>query len=160
MRTLRPKTPVLYKDDEEFKIGGSKVLRQSANDLLTIAATGITVFEALKAADELKEQGINVRVVDCYSINPIDRNTLVKCLHVTKKQILITVEDHFTHGGMGDFATAAVVGDDIKIRVEKLAVTHISESGKMEELLHDAGIDAASIVAKVKTFANVLQKAG
>jgi len=160
MRILRPKTPVLYKDDEEFKIGGSKVLRQSANDLLTIAATGITVFEALKAADALKEQGINVRVVDCYSINPIDKNTLMKCLRVTKKQILITVEDHFTHGGMGDFATAAVVDDDIKIHVEKLAVTHISESGKMEELLHDAGIDAESIIAKVKKFANVLQKAG
>ncbi len=160
MRTLRPKTPVLYKDDEQFKIGGSKILRQSASDLLTIAATGITVFEALKAADELKEQGINVRVVDCYSINPIDKNTLIKCLHVTKKQILITVEDHFTHGGMGDLATAAVAGNDIKIHVEKLAVTHISESGKMEELLQDAGIDAASIVAKVKGFVTVLQKAG
>jgi transketolase len=160
MRTLRPATPVLYKEEEQFTIGGSKILRQSSNDLLTIAATGITVFEALKAADELKEQGINVRVVDIYSINPIDKNTLVKCLHVTKKQILITVEDHFAHGGMGDFATAAVVDDDIKIHIEKLAVTHISESGKKEELLHDAGIDAASIVAKVKAFANILQKAG
>jgi transketolase len=160
MRTLRPATPVLYKEEEQFKIGGSKILRQSSNDLLTIAATGITVFEALKAADELKEQGINVRVVDIYSINPIDKNTLVKCLHVTKKQVLITVEDHFAHGGMGDFATAAVVGDDIKIHVEKLAVTHISESGTKEELLHDAGIDAASIVAKVKEFVHVLQKAG
>jgi transketolase len=159
MRTLRPKTSVLYNEDEEFKIGGSKTLRQSANDLLTIAATGITVFEALKAADELKEQGINVRVIDCYSINPIDKSTLMKCLRVTKKQVLITVEDHFTHGGMGDFATAAVVGDDIKVHVEKLAVTHVSESGKMEELLHDAGIDAASIIAKVKEFVNVLQKA-
>ncbi|HTB51570.1 MAG TPA: transketolase [Ferruginibacter sp.] len=160
MRTLRSKTPVLYNDDQQFKIGGSITLRQSASDVLTIAATGITVFEAIKAADELKEQGINVRVVDCYCINPIDKNTLIKCLHVTKKQILITVEDHFAHGGMGDFAAAAVVGDDIKVHVEKLAVTHISESGKKDELLHDAGIDAASIVAKVKTYVNVLQKAG
>jgi transketolase len=159
MRTLRSKTPVLYNNDEQFKIGGSKILRQSAHDLLTIAATGITVFEALKAADELKEQGINVRVVDCYSINPIDKNTLMKCLHVTKKQILITVEDHFSHGGIGDFATAALVGNDIKVHIEKMAVTHISESGKKDELLHDAEIDAASIIAKVKSFVHMLKKA-
>lgn len=159
MRTLRPKTPVLYDDTEEFAIGGSKILRQSTTDVLTIAATGITVFEALKAADELKAQGINVKVVDCYSINPIDKNTLLNCIQATKKKILITVEDHFAHGGMGDFATAAVVSDDIKIHVEKLAVTHISESGTKEQLLHDAGIDAASIVAKVNSLIHVLQEA-
>jgi transketolase len=157
MRTLRPKTPLLYNNDEEFKIGGSKILRQSDDDVLTIAATGITVFEALEAADELEEQGINVRVVDCYSINPIDKNTLLKCIQSTKKPILITVEDHFSHGGMGDFAIAALAGTDVKFQVEKLAVTHISESGTKEQLLHDAGIDAASIVAKVNTLANILQ---
>src|SRR5947207_1465908 len=99
MRTLRAKTPVLYDNAEEFQIGGSKILRQSGNDLLTIAATGITVFEATKAADELKNEGVNVRVIDCYSIAPIDKDALIKSLDETKRKILITVEDHYEHGG-------------------------------------------------------------
>jgi transketolase len=110
MRTLRPKTPLIYKNEDSFLIGGSKVLRQSGNDVLTVAATGITVFEALKAADELQKENISIRVVDCYSIHPIDATTLKKCLGETKQKILITVEDHFEHGGMGDFATAALSG--------------------------------------------------
>jgi transketolase len=148
MRTLRPKTPVLYDDKEEFKIGGSKILRQSKDDQLTIAATGITVFEAIKAGDALKKEGINVRVIDCYSINPIDKITLKKGLQETKKKIIITVEDHFAHGGMGDFATAAV--SDINGRVEKMAVTKISQSGTKDQLLDDAGINAQHIVARVR----------
>ena len=148
MRTLRPKTPVLYDATDEFQIGGSKILKQSKDDMLTIAATGITVFEALKAADELREQGIHVRVIDCYSINPIDRKTLIKCLQETRKQIVVTVEDHFSHGGMGDFAVAAI--SDKSVRVDKMAVAQISESGTKEQLLNKAGIDASSIVARVK----------
>jgi transketolase len=148
MRTLRPKTPMLYDAAEEFQIGGSKILRQSEQDLLVIAATGITVFEALKAADELKEQGIHIRVLDCYSINPVDRKTLINCIQETKKQILITVEDHFSHGGMGDFAIAALANKGI--RVDKMAVAQISESGTKEELLNKAGIDASCIIARVK----------
>src|SRR6185295_896692 len=101
MRTLRPKTTLLYKNEDTFDIGGSKVLRQSDNDVLTVAATGITVFEALKAADELQKENLNIRVVDCYSIHPVDATTLKKCLNATKKKILITVEDHFEHGGFG-----------------------------------------------------------
>jgi transketolase len=148
MRTLRPKTPVLYDIAEEFQIGGSKILRQSKFDALTIAATGITVFEAMKAADELREQGIHVRVIDCYSINPIDRKTLIQCLQETRKQIIVTVEDHFSHGGMGDFAVAAI--SDKSVRVDKMAVAQISESGTKEQLLNKAGIDASSIIARVK----------
>ena len=148
MRTLRSKTPVLYDDAEEFPVGGSKILRQSGNDQLTIAATGITVFEALKAADELKIERINIRVIDCYSISPIDKDTLTKCLQETKRKILITVEDHYEHGGMGDFAAAAVAGEDG--HVIKMAVTKISQSGTKDELLDDAGISAAHIVALVK----------
>ncbi len=151
MRTLRPKTKVLYSKDDQFIIGGSKILRSSENDVLTIAATGITVFEALKAADDLKANGINVRVVDCYSISPIDKDTLIKCLHETEKPVLITVEDHFVHGGMGDFAAAALNDVGMAVRIEKMAVTKISQSGKMEELLADAGIDAKAIVEKVKS---------
>jgi transketolase len=155
MRTLRPKTPVLYDASEDFQIGGSKVLRQSDSDELTIAATGITVFEALKAADELKNEGINVRVLDIYSINPIDKNTLRRSLQETRGKILVTVEDHFAHGGMGDFAASATsgYGDVIKI-----AVTKISSSGLKDELLDDAGINARHIVAKVKELVGKFEK--
>jgi transketolase len=148
MRTLRSKTPLLYKKEDRFEIGGSSILRQSANDLLTVAATGITVFEALKAADELKKENISIRVVDIYSIHPIDKDTLVKCLQETQQKIIITVEDHFEHGGMGDFALAAL--SSINTQVIKMAVTNISQSGTKDELLNDAGINAAHIVKTVK----------
>lgn len=148
LRTLRPKTPVLYGNDEEFVIGGSKILRQSDEDRLTIVAAGITVFEALKAYDELKKEGINIRVVDCYSIKPIDQKTLLQCIDTSQQKIIITVEDHFEHGGLGDFVLAAV--SHTGATVEKMAVTHISRSGTKDELLDDAGISAKYIVEKVK----------
>lgn len=150
MRTLRPKTPLLYDPAEAFPIGGSKVLRSSPGDLLTVAATGITVFEALAAADALQKENIPIRVVDCYSICPIDAATLKKCLQETRQKILITVEDHFEHGGMGDFVAAALAGEGGQ--VVKMAVQKISQSGTKEELLQDAGISAAHIVDRVKTL--------
>ena len=149
MRTLRPKTALLYKSEDTFDIGGSKVLRQSDNDVLTVAATGITVFEALKAADELKKENISIRVVDCYSVHPVDAMTLKKCLNETKQRIVITVEDHFYHGGLGDFVAEALSGQHGQ--VIKMAVQKISQSGTMDELLGDAGIDARHIVEKVKS---------
>ena len=148
MRTLRPKTTILYENKEEFKIGGSKILRQSNNDTLTVAATGITVFEAIKAADELKKEGINICVIDCYSIKPIDAEALKKGLRDTKKKIIVTVEDHFEHGGMGDFAEVAIAGENGSI--EKMAVSKISQSGTKDQLLDDAGINAKHIIARVK----------
>ena len=117
--------------------------------MVTVAATGITVFEALKAADELQKQNISIRVVDCYSIHPVDGDTLKKCLTETKQKIVITVEDHFEHGGFGDFVMKAL--SDQQGQVIKMAVQKISQSGTMEELLSDAGIDATHIVQKVKT---------
>jgi transketolase len=150
MRTMRSKTKVLYDAAEIFTIGGSKILKQSKQDVLTVAATGITVFESLKAAEKLQQQNISIRVLDIYSINPIDGDGLMKALQETELPVLITVEDHFAHGGMGDFATAAVAGKNVQ--VEKMAVKAISESGKMEELLNHAGIDAAHIIDKVKSF--------
>jgi len=155
MRTLRPKTPLLYDQQQTFNIGGSKMLRFSSSDELTVVGTGITVFEALKAADDLKKENINIRVVDCYSINPIDADTLKNCLQETKKKILITVEDHFEHGGMGDFASAAISG--MEGQVIKMAVTKISESGTKDELLKDAGISADKIVEKVKSLVRVIE---
>lgn len=148
MRTLRPKTSLLYKNEDNFSIGGSRILRQSDNDHLTVAATGITVFEALKAANDLQRDHISICVVDCYSIHPIDSVTLKKCLQATEQRIVITVEDHFKHGGFGDFASAALSGQG---QVIKMAVQKISQSGTKDELLSDAGIDAAHIVSKVKS---------
>lgn len=158
MRILRPKTKLLYGNDERFHIGGSKVLRHSDRDLLTIAATGITVFEALSAADQLRGEGIFIRVVDCYSISPIDKKTLATCLQETRNPFLITVEDHFEHGGMGDFAAAALCDLGMPVHIEKMAVSKISQSGKMEQLLDDAGISAAHLVARVKELLSRMGK--
>jgi len=148
MRTLRPKTPLLYKSEDNFAIGGSKILRSSDNDLLTVAATGITVFEALEAADALQKENISIRVVDFYSIHPIDSVTLKKCIAETEQKVLITVEDHFMHGGFGDFVMSALSGEG---QVIKIAVRKISQSGTKDELMLDAGIDASHIVSKVKS---------
>ncbi len=147
IRTGRPKTPILYKNDEKFSIGGSKVLRESAKDRLTVVAAGVTLFEALKAHDELAKQGIAIRVVDLYSIVPIDRATLLACARATNNLIL-TVEDHYAHGGIGDAVLAAVNADGVK--VHKMAVTEIPHSGKPDQLLDRYGLSARHIVEKVK----------
>lgn len=148
LRTLRPKTSVLYDSDEEFIIGGSKVLKSSKEDIVTVVGTGITVHEALRAYEILKNDGILIRVLDCYSIKPIDKETLVKSLGETKKKIIISVEDHFAHGGLGDFVLEAV--SDQKATVVKMAVNHISRSGTKDEVMDDAGISANHIVQQVK----------
>lgn len=148
MRTLRSKTPIIYEDTESFKIGGSKIVLKSKNDQLTIAATGITVSEALKAAEELKKDNINVRVIDCYSINPVDKETLIKCASETDQSIIITVEDHYAHGGFGDFVLSALAKEDIEII--KMAVTKISSSGEKSQLLGAAEIDAKHIITIIK----------
>jgi transketolase len=143
LRAGRPKSPILYGPDEQFSIGGSKVLRQSANDALTIVAAGVTLFEALKAYDKLKATGISVRIIDLYSIVPIDRTTLLESASATHGRLL-TVEDHYAHGGLGDAVSAAVSSEGI--RVHKLAVRAIPHSGKPEELIDHYGIGARSIV--------------
>ncbi|MBI3069836.1 MAG: transketolase [Candidatus Levybacteria bacterium] len=150
LRTLRPKTPVIYGEDEEFKIGGSKILRSSKSDLLTIVAAGITVHEALKAYELLKKEGILVRVVDAYSIKPLDFETLKQCINETMKQWIITVEDHYEHGGLGDFVLSAL--SSTGEHVEKMAVSKIPRSGTKDELLDDVGISARDIAQKVKLF--------
>lgn len=150
LRTLRPKTAVLYDSSETFSIGGSKILRQSTKDVLTIAACGITVHEALKAYEMLKNDGINVCVVDCYSVKPVDRKTLQQSSNATMKQLIITVEDHFEHGGLGDFVLSAL--STTKVQIHKMAVKEISTSGTPAELLNAAGISSAQIVKKVKSL--------
>ena len=147
IRAGRPKCPVLYGPDETFHIGGSKVIRQSTLDVLTIVAAGVTLFEALKAYDKLKAVGVSVRIVDLYSIVPIDRATLLDSARATQGRIL-TVEDHYAHGGLGDAVLSAVGTEGIK--VQKLAVRAIPHSGKPDELVDHFGIGARSIVEAAK----------
>jgi transketolase len=147
LRAGRPKTPVFYGTDEEFLIGGSKVVRQSSSDVVTIVTAGVTLFEALKAHDQLKTSGIPSRVVDLYSVCPIDRATLMDCARATQGRIL-TVEDHYAHGGLGDAVLSALASESIC--VHKLAVREIPHSGKPEELMDYYGIGARSIVDAAK----------
>ena len=148
MRTTRPKTPVIYGPDATFEIGGLKVLRESAADAATVIGAGVTVFEALKAYDELKTQGISIRVVDLYSVQPVDAASLVRCAGETKGR-LITVEDHYAGGGIGDAVASAVAADGFTVR--RLAVREIPRSGTPDQLLDRYGISARHIVAAVRT---------
>jgi transketolase len=147
MRTSRPKTPVIYSEQDTFALGGMKVLRESANDVVTVVGAGVTVFEALKAYDQLKASGTAIRVVDLYSLQPLDKNGLIAAGKATGGQI-ITVEDHYAAGGIGD-AVAEAVGE-AGIRVHRLAVREIPRSGKPEELLDRFGISAKHIVTAVR----------
>jgi transketolase len=148
MRTSRPKTPVTYGADDTFPIGGSKVLRQSANDVATVVGVGITVFEALKAYDELKAGGIAIRVIDAYSVQPIDQATLTAAAAATGG-VVITVEDHYPAGGLGDAVSAALAPAGVV--VQRLAVREIPRSGEPDELVDKFGISARHIVNAVKS---------
>jgi len=143
IRTTRSATPVIYSYDEEFPIGGAKVIRYSDDDWFSVIGAGITLYEALKASVELKKQGIFIRVIDLYSVKPIAREILKKALNETKA--LITVEDHYPSGGIGE-AVMAELGSD---RVYSLACRKVPKSGRPEELLDYEEISAKAIVGKV-----------
>jgi transketolase len=147
IRMSRPKTPVIYSNDESFSIGGLKVLRESADDAVTVIAGGVTVFEALKAYDQLKAAGTSIRVVDLYSVSPVDRDALVAAGRATGGH-LVTVEDHYAAGGIGDAVAEAVA--DAGLTVQRLAVREIPRSGKSEELLDRFKISARHIVEAVR----------
>ncbi|ACI21679.1 MULTISPECIES: transketolase [Thermodesulfovibrio] len=148
IRTTRSATPVIYSYDEEFPIGGSKVLKASDKDLFTVVGAGITLHEALKAYEELKNKGIYIRVIDLYSVKPLDTKTLKKALSETKA--IITVEDHYPAGGIGE-AVKAEIGSD---RVYSLACRKTPKSGTPEELLDYEEISAKAIVSKVLELTN------
>jgi transketolase len=150
MRTSRPKTPVIYANDETFTIGGLKVLRKSEHDLVTVVGAGVTVFEALKAYDQLKASATSIRVIDLYSLSPIDKTALVAAGHATGGRI-VTVEDHYAVGGVGDAVAEAVA--DAGFAVRRLAVREIPRSGKPDELLDLFGISARHIVEAVVAMA-------
>lgn len=149
IRAGRPKAPILYSNDETFALGQAKVLQQSANDVATVVASGVTLNEALAAYEHLKAEGIAIRVVDLFSVRPIDKAALLAAAKATRNT-LITVEDHHPAGGLGDAVSEAVSPDGV--RVIRLAVRLMPHSGKPEELLHQQGIDAAGIVAAVKSL--------
>ncbi|WP_328500939.1 transketolase [Streptomyces sp. NBC_00457] len=145
LRTSRGKSPVIYGPDEEFPVGGSKVLRSSDQDRMTLVAAGVTVHEALAAADALKGEGIAVRVIDLYSVKPADLPTLRKAAEDTG--CLLTVEDHHEEGGIGDAVLTAFLDGRPVPRLARLAVRSMPGSASPEEQLHAAGIDAESIAA-------------
>jgi transketolase len=148
LRTTRERTPVIYGPDEGFWAGGSKVVRRSDEDRVTLVGAGITLHEALKAADELARAGIAARVIDAYSVKPIDAETLRAAASETAG--LVVAEDHWPEGGLGDAVLAAFAGDGALPRVIKLAVQGMPGSGTPEELRDAAGIDTAHIVAAAR----------
>lgn len=148
MRTTREKTPLIYKTDDEFPIGGSKTLRSSDNDVATVIGAGITLHEALKAFDTLQSDGIAVRVVDLYSVKPIDDATLQQAARETGN--LIVVEDHWPEGGMGDAVLASLASTGSYAKVVKLAVRGMPGSATPELLMDHAGISASHIVEVVR----------
>ena len=149
LRTSRPKTPLLYDAAESFPIGGCKVVRKSDADKVTVVAAGVALHEALKAHEILAQEGIAIRVIDLYSIKPIDAEALQTAASETNNT-LITVEDHYPEGGLGDAVLDAVATKGIY--VHKLAVTGMPRSGKPEELLEYHGINSDAIVEKVKSL--------
>lgn len=148
LRLGRPKSPILYGPDEEFAIGKCKVLRRSDNDKALVVAGGITVFEALAAYDNLQQEGLSVRVIDLFSVQPIDRDELIASARAAGGAV-ITVEDHYEHGGLGD-AVLSALGQE-SVRIYKLAVRGIAHSGKPTELIEKFGISAGHIVNAVKS---------
>lgn len=145
IRTSRPKTPVLYANDEAFPVGGSKTLRSSPKDAVTVVAAGVTLHEALAAHEALSKDGIAVRVIDLYSVKPIDVATLRKAAAETRG--FVTVEDHSVWGGIGDAVASAVAGS---ARIEMLGVRTMPRSGKPVELMRAHGLTADAIAAAVR----------
>ncbi|MBQ0985628.1 transketolase [Streptomyces sp. F63] len=148
LRTSRDAYPLLYGPEEPFAIGGSKVLRASGEDRVTLAAAGVTVHEALAAADRLAEEGIAARVLDLYSVKPIDAETLHEAARDTGR--IVTVEDHRAEGGLGDAVLEAFADGRPVPRVARLAVRTMPDSAGAEEQLAAAGIDREAITAAAR----------
>ncbi len=146
LRTTRPPTPLIYASDEPFPVGGSKILKKSDADKLTIIAAGITLHEALKAYEELKKDGIAVRVIDAYSVAPLDKETISREVRETGGRAIV-VEDHYEGGGLGEAVAGALAGEST---LKHLCVREVPRSGKAEELLAKYGIDATAIVRSVR----------
>lgn len=148
IRTSRPNTPVLYKNDEEFIVGKAKIVKSSPKDQVLIIGAGITLHEAVKAAEELIAAGINVRVIDPFTIKPIDAAAIIENAKACGGRI-VTVEDHYPEGGLGE-AVASAVALERNIIVKKLAVPQVPRSGPPDVLVDAFGLSARSIIAAVE----------
>jgi transketolase len=146
LRTHRGSLPVIYGPDEEFRVGGSRVLRDGGD--VTVVAAGVTLHEALQAADRLAGDGIHARVIDLYSVKPLDLDTLTEAAAETGA--IVTVEDHWAEGGLGDAVGAALAETGEPFRMRKLAVRSMPGSGSPAELVHEAGIDADAIASAAR----------
>ena len=146
IRTTRMATPIIYSAREKFELGGSKILAKNKFDKITVVAAGITLHQAIGAVKDLKRQKINVRLIDCYSIKPIDKKTLRQAAKQTGK--ILTVEDHYVAGGLGEAVKTAL--EDIPVKIYSLAVEKMPRSGKPDELLANQKIAKEAIVKKVK----------
>jgi transketolase len=147
LRTTRMPTPIIYPKRERFPIGGSKTVISSSSDRVTVVAAGVTLHEAIKAAAKLKQKKINLRVIDCYSVKPIDAAALKKAIKAVGP-LVITVEDHRPEGGLGDSVLSALAAE--KVHLVKLASGKICGSGKPEQLLKFEGIDSSAICRQVQ----------
>jgi transketolase len=146
LRTTRTPTPVIYGADEQFEIGGSRVVRESSADDVAVVAAGVTLHEAMRAADLLAAEGVRARVIDCYSVKPVDRATLREAARAAQER-LVTVEEHRPQGGLGDAVLEAVADMPAPPRVLKLAVSDLPRSGEPARLRSLAGVDADHIAA-------------
>jgi transketolase len=158
LRTTRANTPVIYGPGEEFPVGGSRVVRSSDDDEVTIVGAGITLHEALKAADALAEEGVHARVIDLYSVKPVDGETLRAAADATGGRV-VTVEDHWPEGGLGEAVLSELAGYDGQLHFTKLAVSGMPTSGKPAELLAAAGIDAEAIAAAARALVSAAVEA-
>jgi transketolase len=153
LRTSRPKTPLLYSVEEKFPVPGFKVLRQSANDRAAVIGAGITLHEALKAYEQLKKAGIAIRVIDLYCVKPLDGKAIAAQVGATSGR-LVTVEDHYPEGGLGEAVIAALAEAGVApARARHLAVTGMPHSGKPDELVDAFGISARHVAAAVREIA-------
>jgi transketolase len=152
IRTTREKTPILYRPEDDFTIGGSRVVRGDFGERVTVVAAGITVHEGVKAADELAKEGVKIRLIDAYSVKPIDAHGIAKAVRETGGRLVI-VEDHWPEGGLGDAVVSGLISLGVKdIALRHLAVHEMPSSGKPAELLEAAGIAARDIVAAVRAL--------
>jgi transketolase len=154
LRSSRAGFDTIYGPDEEFSIGGARVVRESDDDQVTLIGAGVTLHEAIKAADALAEDGINARVIDLYSVKPVDADTLTAASQATGGR-LVVAEDHWPEGGLGDAVLDVFADADERPRVVKLGVTHLPGSGKPAELLADCGIDADHIAEAARRLAEM-----
>jgi transketolase len=148
LRTTRGDTRVIYEPGEEFPVGGSRTLNAGKADRATLIAAGVTVHEALAAADELEAEGIPVRVIDAYSIKPIDRGAILRAASETGR--LVTVEDHWPEGGLGEAVRSVFSGEQPAPPIVSLAVRNMPASASPQEQLRDAGIDRSAIAEAVR----------